>query len=277
MRHSNTRTWAIVAFGLIAMAGISSFRPDHRDRGGLKMGYNSMLDFPSYAQNDSTPGKSKSNPEEKMKQDEKDFDIDMHDFDQSMHEFEKSMEKFGEEFNNEKWEKAQKEFSKALKDIDFDKIMLNSQKAWKSVDWDKINDDINSSFKSIDWDQMNKSMDMAFNQIEKNKEFMKLNWEKTWKQSMEGAKKGIETAKIEMRKLHDFVHDLEKDGLIKKGEPFIIEIDHGKLIINGKEQSKEATDKYRNSEKYKSYFEKDKDWKIKSDGKDGGWEDDDVI
>ena len=277
MTNSKIRNGAIAVSALIVLSTFTSFRKDNRDRGGLRIGYNSMLDYPSYPLKDTTPGKLKPKQDQKIKDGEKDYDSDMQDFDKTMKDFERDMNKLGDEFNSEKWKKAELEMSRSLKNLDMEKIMLNSEKAFKSIDWQKMNDDINSSLKSIDWDHMNKSMDLAFEQIEKNKDIMKMNWEKTWKESMDQAKKGMETAKIEMRRLRDFVRDLEKDGIIKKGEPFSIEFDHGKLIINGKEQPKEVTDKYRNSEKYKSYFEKDKDWKIKSDGKHGDWEDDDVI
>ena len=52
--------------------------------------------------------------------------------------------------------------------------------------------------------------------------------------------------------MKDGLHELEKDGLINKGEKVNIEFKDDILSLNGKPQSKEI------SEKYKKYFSKAK-------------------
>ena len=66
------------------------------------------------------------------------------------------------------------------------------------------------------------------------------------------AKAEIAQAKEELTSYKTMITEMEKDRLIKKEEDYTIEFKNDKLIINGKEQPKQVTDKYR------KYINKDK-------------------
>ena len=159
------------------------------------------------------------------------------------------------------------EMGKAMKEIDMKNIQVEVETALKNVEWDKIQDEVNRAMKDV---KVNVDLDIVQKSLEASREALKENWEKAWKDEMK-------KAGVEMHRLKNFLLGLEKDGLIKKGEPYTIEIKNGELFINGKEQPKNITDKYRNSEEYKSYFKKDGNFKIKSNGKDDQEDDDDLI
>ena len=62
---------------------------------------------------------------------------------------------------------------------------------------------------------------------------------------MKKAKEELNKAKEELTSYKTMTAEMEKDGLIKKDENYTIEYNNGTLRINGKQQSKEVTDKYR--------------------------------
>src|SRR6185295_5143489 len=75
--------------------------------------------------------------------------------------------------------------------------------------------------------------------------------------AMKDARNEMEKAKRELQDLKDFTGALEKDGLIDKKKGYTIEwTKDGNLIINGKTQPKEISDKY------SRYYKKD-GYKIK--------------
>jgi hypothetical protein len=85
---------------------------------------------------------------------------------------------------------------------------------------------------------------------------------------MAKAKKDIEKAKLEIANYRAFIRVLESDGLIKAGEPYKVELKDNVLYINGVQQSKEATEKYRKYYQGKTHF-------TIYDNKDKGVEEDD--
>ena len=73
---------------------------------------------------------------------------------------------------------------------------------------------------------------------------------------MNKAKEEMNKAKEELTAYKTMTAEMERDGLVRKDEDYTIEFNNGELRINGKQQSKEVTDKYR------KYIRKDK-WRIK--------------
>ena len=79
---------------------------------------------------------------------------------------------------------------------------------------------------------------------------------------MKKAKQEMEKAKIHLKELKAFEDGLEKDGLINKKENYTIEHKDGQLLINGKVQPQAVYDKYR------SFLEKNKKFKLEKDEND---------
>ena len=76
------------------------------------------------------------------------------------------------------------------------------------------------------------------------------------------AKVEIEKAKTELKEWKAFEDGLEKDGLINKNENYTIEHKDGQFIINGKVQPEAVYNKYR------SFLEKHKKFKLEKDDDD---------
>jgi hypothetical protein len=91
---------------------------------------------------------------------------------------------------------------------------------------------------------------------------IKIDGEKIRQQVEEGmrkAKAGMEKAREEIKNLQEFTDELEKDGLINKKKGYKIQVKDGELYINGANQSKETSDKYR------KYYRKE-NFTINTDG-----------
>jgi hypothetical protein len=80
-------------------------------------------------------------------------------------------------------------------------------------------------------------------------------------QDLAKAKVEIEKAKTELKEYKVFVDGLDKDGVIKKNEPYTIKHKDGELLINGKKASADTYNKYRAFlEKHPSFsIDKDED------------------
>lgn len=190
-------------------------------------------------------------------------------------------DKYNEEsFNSEDFDKAMKELDiqmanldKQMKDIHIN-IDKEVQQSLAKIDYEKIAKEAEASVKSIDWANMQKEVDAtmkkaqyeiakidftkmqnemkAMQQKLQSEEFKsQFNAEKMQKQindAMSNAKVAMEKAKEKMQRMKDFTDELVSDGLIDKKKGFTIEWKSGSLFINGKEQSKEISDKYRKYE-----------------------------
>lgn len=168
----------------------------------------------------------------------------------------------------------------ALSAIDFNKMQQQINASLSNINFEEINKNIEASMKNIDWDkmkiEMNKAMDEAKAEIakvntkeikeslEKAKAELKSeqfkqkidlsNLQKEVQESMAKAKKEIEKAKTEIANYKDFVAALQSDGLIKAGEPYKIELKDNVLYINGVQQTKATTEKYRRYYQGKTHF-----------------------
>ena len=59
------------------------------------------------------------------------------------------------------------------------------------------------------------------------------------------AKKELDKSTLELKKMKAFTDLLEKDGLINQADGYKVDIKEGELYINGNQQSKEVTEKYK--------------------------------
>jgi len=156
--------------------------------------------------------------------------------------------------------KMQGDLEKTMKEVDMEKIKAQMEKALKEVDAAKMQAELQASLSKIDMEKMKtdieKSMkDIDMKQIEEELKNLKPELEK----SMAGARESVEQAKKELTAYKGFIDGLDRDGLIKKNEPYTIEYKNNELTINGKKQPASVV------EKYKSFLNDHKDFTIKKD------------
>jgi hypothetical protein len=256
MTQGKSMQRAIVWGALAACLGISTLAWAFHEKGPYHSG-NPIPGTPTpIPVNDTTPAEKKIHQK-----------VESEVIDRSMEEINRALKGLDIELKKVDLTDLRLEMEKAMKGIDMKDVRIEVETALKNVEWNKIQDEVNRAMKDV---KINVDLDLAQKSLDASREALNENWRKAWKE-------GLKNAGVEMHRLKNFLSDLEKDGLIKKGEPYTIEIKNGELFINGKEQPKNITDKYRNSEEYKSYFEKDGNFKIKSDGKDEKEGDDDLI
>jgi hypothetical protein len=178
----------------------------------------------------------------------------------------KAMKEVSEAMKKVDVEKMKLELEKSMKDIDFDKIHLEVENALKEVDAVKIEKEVKESLAKIDVDKMKAELEKVkqidFSEVNAEMEKVKGKLEKLGPEiakELDKAKVEIEKAKVELKEYKSFVEGLASDGLINKKEPYTIEHKGGKLTINGKETDAQTYNKYR------SFLEKHKDFKIDKD------------
>ena len=163
-------------------------------------------------------------------------------------------------------EKMKLDIEKSLKEVDFDKIKMEVDKAMKEVDAAKIEQQVKESIAKIDFEKMKaelekiKQIDLAKVDAElakARKEMEKAGPE--IEKELKKARVEIERAKAEMKEYKTFVDGLSSDGLINKKTGYTISHEDGKLTINGKQASAGTYNKY------KTFLEKHKKFRIKKD------------
>ena len=161
------------------------------------------------------------------------------------------MDKIGLEveqaMKNVDMKKIQAEIDRAMKEVDITKIKAEAEKAMKEVDWKGIQKEMETAMvevkeslaemKKVNMDEVRAEMDKAKAEIAKSKIGMK--------EEMQKAKAELEKAKVQLGQMKEMLTELEKDGLVKKGEKMNINWKNGKLYINDKEQPQSVTDKYK--------------------------------
>jgi hypothetical protein len=167
-------------------------------------------------------------------------------------------------------EQIQQQIKLAMQQVNMDSIQQQIKLAMKNVDTDKIKVEIDKALaelknsnwqaeidkgmkeakaalaevKNINTDEIKKELENARKEIANAKIDMK--------NDMAKARVDIEKAHVEMTQLRSLLQDMQKDGLIKKGEDVNLEWKSGRLYINGKEQSAEVSEKYKGLEKLNS-------------------------
>ena len=184
----------------------------------------------------------------------------------------KSLEMAEKSMKEIDWNKISKEVEQSMKQIDMAKLQMEIDKSMKAIDWEKIKAEINRSMKEIDMSKMKMDIEKEIHGALKNintdelkksmEEIKKINFDDL-KKEMENLKKEMElnkdhlkleldNAKLEMLKaktglseIKEMTTEMEKDGLVNKKESNTIEYKNKELLINGKKQSPEMTEKYR--------------------------------
>lgn len=173
-------------------------------------------------------------------------------------------------------------------DVDIDaqvkKELKRAMAEIKKIDFDKIGKDISVSLSKVNWDATQREVALAMEQASReiknidmkevanniDKAMSKLDMQELMNNidvdiignsvaaGLSAAKLGLEKARTELARYKDFVHDLEKDGLIDRKKGYSIKVKDGELFINGTRQPREIQDKY-------SDFLKGKDFSISDD------------
>jgi len=151
--------------------------------------------------------------------------------------------------------KIKLDMEKAMRDIDVEKIKRDIEQSMKDIDIEKIQADVQKSLSSIDFAEIEREVANAKNinlkQMEEGMAAAKLQLDRQkidFEVQMEKAGEAMKTARQKIAIMKEGMLELEKDGLIQKGEKVNLEYKNGILFLNGKEQSKAI------SEKYKRYF-----------------------
>ncbi len=153
--------------------------------------------------------------------------------------------------------KIDKEVRAALSKIDFEKIEKQAA-ALKEIDWNKMQNDVSISLKNaqeeiakVNFSKLQNDMKIVQEKLKSEEFKSQLNSEKLQKQineSMSKAKESIEKAKQHLQEMKDFTDALSAEGLIDRKKGYTLEWKNGNLYINGKEQPKSISDKYRKYE-----------------------------
>ncbi len=187
-----------------------------------------------------------------------DFDKISKQVEQSMKQID--MAKLQTEINNSMkaidWDKMKMEIDRSMKEIDLTKIKMNIEKevrdAMKDINTDELKKSM-EELKRINFDDLKKEMENLKKEMELNKDHLKI--------EMDKAKLELLKAKAGLSDIKDMTIEMEKDGLLNKKESNTIEYKNKELLINGKKQSQEVTEKYR------KYFKGD-NFKFKFNGED---------
>ena len=159
------------------------------------------------------------------------------------------------------------------KSVKIDKLKMKKEietamAEMKKIDVDKIKEEITGALNQVDWDEINTTVKKALNEASVNmnvtikeeirKEMQKLKKElKSEKlvnvdeinadieKELTKAKKELDKSTLELKKMKAFTDLLEKDGLINQADGYKVDIKEGELYINGNQQSKEVTEKYK--------------------------------
>lgn len=190
------------------------------------------------------------------------IEINLEDINQTIR---KSMEAVEKSIKSIEWNKIAQEVDQSLRQVDLAKMQLGN--SLKKADWDKIKQEIDRSMNLIDMNKMRIDMEKMKTDINHSlkeitiealrksvEEMKKINFDEL-KRGMESVKKEIELnkdhLKIEMGKLtaemaevKEMTGGMEKDGLINKKESNTVEYKDKQLLINGKKQSQQVSDKY---------------------------------
>lgn len=207
-----------------------------------------------------------------------DIQIDLKDLDQTI---KRSLEMAEKSMKEIDWNKISKDVEQSMRQIDMAKLQMEINNSIKAIDWDKMKNEIDRSLKEIDKSKIKIDIEKEISNAMKsiNTEELKKSLEEMKKINFDELKKEMELnkdqfkiemdkVKLEMLKakaglseLKEMTGEMEKDGLINKKESNTIEYKNKELLINGKKQSPEVTEKYR------KYFKGD-NFKFKFSGED---------
>jgi hypothetical protein len=189
------------------------------------------------------------------------------ELDKAMKDLDHEMERL----QTEEWPKVQEEMARSLRELDAAKIKQQMDLAMKDIDMKKIKADVEKAMQEAQLQnidakmkeqlskmdmqkmelEMAKAKMLSEEQLDKQMEQLKEQMSRMkidMKQTMEQATQQMQKAKAHLNLLQEGLNELEKEGLVKKGDKVSIEWKDDILILNDKPQSKEV------SARYKKYF-----------------------
>lgn len=123
-------------------------------------------------------------------------------------------------------EKFQKELQQSLAQIQVPRLREEIERSLARVDWDHLGKEL-EEVKRIQLDKLDDEMAT----LKKHLQEIRPQIEK----ELQDTKQQIEKAKSELGEFKNLVTDLEQAGLLKKNEPYTIQLNNGKLTINGRD------------------------------------------
>ncbi len=231
------------------------------------------------ATNDTTPKKGKENTSREKKEREREL-LYERDLDKAFEDLESALINLKLALKNRNWEKLNEDMKRGWKEYDFDRLGPEIDARMK-VDWEKAERDMKKAMKefesNMNMQELMLAKDEALRGFEMEKlhhelDRAKLNMQHDFDKmqhdfdkmgdELNHAQENLLHAEVEMKNLKSFIDELKKDGLIRKGQGYEVKIEDGELYIDGKKQPASVTEKYR------KFFEKDNNFRIKSDGND---------
>lgn len=194
------------------------------------------------------------------------------ELDKAIADMEREVTKAKTEFKNRDWKKVEDEMQRALKEmekIDMSKLKQELEESFNKEDFEKMQKELKRSLDNLNevelpkikkqlHEELSKQLAESEKQLAKTKEHlqqqkekMKLELGDSFSETMKNLDVTLSNARDQLKEFKKMTAELEKDGLIQKGENAEIRFKNGELFINGKKQSKEVSDKY------KHYFKKD--------------------
>lgn len=187
-----------------------------------------------------------------------DKELNSRSVEEALKNIENSLKKLEEELRNRDWSRTGEAYRKAIDNVNWDQIERSARHALADVNKRiKLENEIHLDRLKMQLGDMQVMTDQKLKQLQFNIDHdLQINLQHT--------ARSLQKAKIPLQQLKAFTADLEKDGLIEKGRPCLVEIKKGSLYINEVKQPKKATKKYR--EKYKEYFEEKGGFKLQLGG-----------
>lgn len=185
----------------------------------------------------------------------------------AIREVEKSMNKLKLELHSINLHEPVVRINKKLDDVNWRLMNDVSQKALtqaqEQLNLARLKNQFNIQ-NNMNWDDVKRNMELSKLALQHNKRELQMAFNIARDKQFNRAKINLFQLDARWEKLKEFKEDLEKEGLIKKGKPYTIEIKEGILYIDGDKQSKKISRRYK--DKYPSYFEEDSRFKISNDG-----------
>jgi hypothetical protein len=196
----------------------------------------------------------------------------------ALREVEKSMIRLKNELRSLDWNKPLNDFSKNMDDLNWKLINETSQRALMEAQMQLNVVKLKSRLFNEDnfrLPDVKRNIILSKVAFENNKRDMQL----AMNIARDGSFKKININLLRLKEgwqdIKDFKNDLEKDGFIKKGEPYIIEIKQGTMYIDGRKQSNRVNKRYK--AKYPSYFGEGENFKLQNDGKEPAFKEGELI
>lgn len=223
-----------------------------------------------------TPGQQRANDDRdttqsrKHRNDKNEYQLNG-DFDEAMRRLNMEMKQLDERLAHLDVQ-INKQVQEALARIDFDKISRQTADAMKNIDWQKIQLNVNQALQKaqremeqVKMEELNTRMKELETRLKSDSFRLQLDTKHLDEQvqkSLSAAKGKLREAQGRLEKIKSFTDALEKDGLINTEKGYRLELKEGSLYINGVQQSKAVTEKYR------KYYPNEDHFSINHDGSD---------